>query len=103
MCLLLKRAIKMPILSLEVCTNCDTISRVLRGELVYDNKGPLQKLYDFMKFMRGYFEELMCRLVPRESMMFVNSLMRKENVHKDMFNSILLLMILLVRKCIRSD
>lgn len=86
MCLLLKTTIKLSILSLEVCTNCDLFARVVQGDMVYQSnemKESLWKLYHLLSVMVGYFEELLCRWCSRDNIVFVDSLIRSTSTFKN--------------------
>ena len=51
MYLLLKRAIQQGIRSLEVCTECEVVDRVIRGEQRPGDKDTLGELYNLLRWM----------------------------------------------------
>lgn len=65
-----------------MCTDCDVVDRVVRGEHIFGDSGELGELYDLLRFMRGHFDELMCRWVLRESISFVDGLLRNTRLFR---------------------
>lgn len=83
MALLLKRAIQIGIRYFEVCTDCAVIDRVVRGEHIIAEDDKLAELYRLLRNMRGYFEELVCRWVPREGLFTVDTLSNIKSIGGD--------------------
>jgi hypothetical protein len=83
MCLLLKRAIQLSIFSLEVCTDNSEVDRVVRGEQIFSDSDKFCDLYNLLRVLRGHFNELICRWVPRENIYFTDGLLRNEKLFRN--------------------